>query len=112
MSADNGIMLTTHPNGGYALVNYFLSSDEPVVATPEHPQFTTVEAAVMAYSEGCDTTYWSEYGLSSNLKSGHHNHNSDCEDTLCKHCNCCEYCEACGCEGKPGCVRTGCGCGD
>lgn len=72
MSADNGYMLKKHPKGGYALVMWFASDDNPCrQATEEDESYPTIQDALKAFSDGQAwlgdgyyPKFYCEYGLS------------------------------------------------
>lgn len=66
MSADNRIVLTIHPLGGFTLVSQQDSDEGPVRVWDHSPRFDTFNRAVAAYAanNGYGQEFWSEYGLS------------------------------------------------
>ncbi len=62
MSADNGVILTNHPQGGYTLLHYFASADRLPEPTADCRQFDTLLQALITY-EVEEREYPSEYGL-------------------------------------------------
>lgn len=65
MSADNGMVIRNHPNGGYALVHYYMSSDTYPEASPTATQYASIEEAENAYDHMVlHEDLITEYGLS------------------------------------------------
>jgi hypothetical protein len=64
MSADNGIIITRHPLGGYALVDYFASSDKVPAATVEHESYKCIGDAMVEVGRRMENGACYEYGVS------------------------------------------------
>ena len=70
MSADNRIVLTIHPLGGFTLVSQQDSDEGPVRVWDHSPRFDTVTRAVEEYRDNRDN-YPSEYGVSFDSRVKH-----------------------------------------
>ena len=66
MSADNRIVLTIHPLGGFTLVSQQDSDEGPCRVWDHSPRYDTFNRAMEAYAanNGYGQEFWSEYGLS------------------------------------------------
>lgn len=62
MSADNALVIRTHPNGGYAVIMEFLSNNGVRNVTDRDISYPTLEAAMFAADEECRTGIV-EYGI-------------------------------------------------
>ena len=76
MSADNGWLLRKNQDGKFCLQMYFASADEyPTIALDGPSVFPSLEAALAAYEEfEGEDGYYSEYGLSVNIKEVTYDH--------------------------------------
>lgn len=68
MSADNKVLITTHPQGGYTLVEYFLSDDKGPSPRSDSPQYQTLVEALEAYTRIYEN-YPPEYGMGISLSA-------------------------------------------
>lgn len=68
MSADNKVLITTHPQGGYTLIEYFLSDDWEPTPRPNSPQYQTLVEALEAYTRIYED-YPPEYGMGISLSA-------------------------------------------